>query len=391
MYEKLKIILISRGDPFKTFAGTEILARNMSIELVKRGHEVDLVYGSNKSKEISCKSTSLNLHMLSIVSIPYLSAFDFRLKCSRHCTQLINNLNFDAVIALGAGVFPGDTFRKIKSSAKRSPLLIYYAMDSMVMEYERSKMSKENNGFISNFKKWIYYNELIKSDKIACTQSNLILASSKDTINHLSTDYDVPLAKINLLYEGIPDDFAVGQEISDPEKPTFLHISGGQRKGTDYFLKALELIEHKYRKKVKAVITRVSQSTVRQAEALGVEVDAYKYLDMLEFKRQYASCTAFVSPSLSEGFCLPVIEAAMFEKPSVVTNIGSLPELVIDGETGFVVPIGDVNTLADRMNQIIINTELRKKMGNNARKRAENFTIKATISNLLSIVDEFKR
>lgn len=378
MDEKLKIILISRGNPFTTFAGTEILARNMSIELVNRGHEVDLVYGGSGPEELSSKSTNLNLHRLRLVTTPYLSAFDFRRKCSKRCIQLVNDFNFDAVIALGAGAFPGYIFHKIKKSKKRLPLLVYYAMDSMVMEYARSKMSKENDGLGASFKKWIYYTALIKSDKTACIQSDLILASSKDTINHLTADYGVPLAKINLLYEGVPDNFAVGYAASDPEIPTFLHIAGGPRKGTYYFLEALKLLENKYGVKARAVIIRASQSNIKQAEALGLQVEAYKYVDEHELKRRYASCTAFVSPSLSEGFCLPVIEAEMFGKPSVVTNVGSLPELVTDGENGFVVPVADVNTLAERLNQIAVNSELRRKMGQNALRRGEEFIITNT-------------
>ncbi|MGD0070195.1 MAG: glycosyltransferase family 4 protein [Candidatus Bathyarchaeia archaeon] len=387
----MKFLLICWGDPFTTQAGTEIYIGNLAAELAVHGHDIHLLYGGKIRKgDLYTPTKHLFTHPFHLINIPYIRALDFRRKCANLGIELINEFRIDVVIASGAGTFPGYIFDKIKK-LKSTSLLVYYAMDSMVMEYARSKMSKENAGLGVRFKKWVYYTVLIKSDKTSCIQSDLILASSKDTINHLAADYSVPLAKINLLYEGIPEDFAVGQEISDPEISTFLHISGGPRKGTDYFLKALKLLEHKYGKKAKAVITRVSQSTVKQAEALGVEVDAYRYLNMLELKRQYASCTAFVSPSLSEGFCLPIIEAAMFEKPSVVTNIGSLPELVTDGETGFVVPVADVNTLADRLYQIITNVELRRKMGKNARKRAEDFTIATTISNLLTIVKEFKR
>jgi glycosyltransferase involved in cell wall biosynthesis len=201
-------------------------------------------------------------------------------------------------------------------------------------------------------------------------------------------DYGVPSAKIKLLYEGIPDNFAVGQDIFDPEIPTFLHVAGGPRKGTDYFLKALKLLEHNYGVKNKAVIIRASQSNIRQAKALGVEVDAYRYVSGFELKRQYASCTALVSPSLSEGFCLPVVEAAKFGKPAVVTNVGSLPELVTNGENGFVIPVADVNMLADRLHQIAINKDLRSKLGKNARRRSEHFTLSKTATYLLKTIKD---
>lgn len=385
----MKIIIISRGDPFTTFAGTEILAGNISIELAKQGHEVDLIYGGRATGNFVSEPTNLNLHVLNIVTTPYLSAFDFRRKCAKRCVQLLVESDYDAVVALGAGTFPGYIFGKVKGKSGRS-LLIYYAMDTMIMEYERSKASNEAKGLFASFQMGVWYTVLIRSDKTSCLNSDLILTSSKDTMKHLIADYGILPTKIKLLYEGVPDDFAVGYDVIDPSTPTFLHVAGGPRKGTAFFLKAMRLLKGKYGLNAKAVIIRASQSNIKQAETLGVECDAYRYVNTPELKRQYASCTAFVSPSLSEGFCLPIIEAAMFEKPSVVTNVGSLPELVINGETGFVVPVADVTTLTDRLYQIIINTEMRQKMGKNARKRAENFTVTNTASNFLTLIKEFK-
>jgi glycosyltransferase involved in cell wall biosynthesis len=386
----MRLLLILRGDPFSTAAGTEIFVGNLAVELAKEGHKVHMVYQGSNAGYTYSESENLIQHRFRLIDIPYIRSLDFRRKCLRQCAELIRESRIDAVIASGAGTFPGYIFDGIRKVRSR-PFLVYYAMDSMIMEYERSKASNEAKGLPSLFTRWIWYTALIRSDKASCLNSDLILASSKDTLNHLIADYDILPTKIRLLYEGVPDDFAEGITVTDPDVPTFLHIAGGSRKGTDFFLRAMRLLKDKYALKAKTVIIRASRSTIRQAEALGVEAETYKYVSKLELKRHYASCTAFVSPSLSEGFCLPVIEAAMFGKSSVVTNIGSLPELVTDGENGFVVPVADVNALAYRLYQIIINTELRIKMGKNAKKRTENFTMTTTISNFLTIVKEFNR
>jgi glycosyltransferase involved in cell wall biosynthesis len=386
----MNFIFICRGDPLTSAAGTEIFVGNLAVELAKRGILVDVldVAQGNKMNPLA-ENEKVKFHNLHIINIPYLRALDFRRECTKNSVTLLRESEVDAVIAFGAGTFPSYIFSRIKKS-KGKTLLVYYAMDSMLMEYERSKKSSEAALISLRFKRFIRFKALIKSDKASCINSELILASSIDTANHLITDYGIPSTKISLLYEGIPSDFAVGHEATDPRIPTFLHIAGSPRKGTDFFLKAMKLLIGKYNLIAKAVIIRASEYNVKQAEALGVEVDAYRYVSTPELKRQYASCTAFVSPSLSEGFCLPVIEAASFGKPLVVTNIGSLPELVTDGENGFVIPVADVNTLADRLHQIAIKTELRRKMGKNARKRAENFTITNTASKLLTIIKEFR-
>ena len=126
---------------------------------------------------------------------------------------------------------------------------------------------------------------------------------------------------------------------------------------------------------------------VEKAKELGVNVDFLGRIQNSKLKQYFASSTALVSPSLSEGFCLPVIEAAMFGKPSIVTNIGSLPELVTDGKTGCIIPVADVNALADSMHQIAINAVLRKEMGETARICSANFKVSQTVSNLLKLIE----
>jgi glycosyltransferase involved in cell wall biosynthesis len=386
----MHLIFICRGNPLTSTGGTEIFVGNLAIELAKRGILVDVLNEVERIKIDSfANNEQVKFHNLHIINIPYLRTLAFRRKCTKECVKLLQESKIDAIIAFGAGTFQGYVFDRIKK-LKGKTLLVYYAMDSMMMEFQRSKKSSEVTKLSARFKRWIWYSALIKSDKECCINSELIFASSKDTANHLIADYGVPITKINLLYEGIPEDFAVGYDAIDPRIPTFLHVAGGPRKGTDFFLKAIKLLKDKYGLTAKVVILRASRSNIEQAETLGVEVDAYRYVKMPELKRQYASCTAFVSPSLSEGFCLPIIEAAMFEKPSVVTNIGSLPELVRNGENGFVIPVADVGTLAHRLHQIAINAELRRKMGKNARKCSENFTISRTATNLLKLIEEMQ-
>ncbi|HHV24574.1 MAG: glycosyltransferase family 4 protein [Methanosarcina sp.] len=61
--------------------------------------------------------------------------------------------------------------------------------------------------------------------------------------------------------------------------------------------------------------------------------------------------------------------AYAFKKPVVVTNVGSIPEVVDDGITGYIVPPKDPNSLAEAIIKILGNENLRKKMGENAYKK----------------------
>lgn len=381
----VNLIFISRGDPLLSSGGTEIFVGELAAELAKNGVVVNVVHGFEGSHDVAAKSENLDYHSLRLKRIPYLRAVDFQRKCADCCIKLLDESKVDMVVAFGAGTFPSYVFRKIKDT-KRDVLLAFYAMDCMKMEYERGKTSPELSAWYSRLKRWFWYNALIRSDKGSCLVSDLVVASSKDTVNQLIANYGISSDKIALLYEGVSQDYAAGFDAHDPAVPTFLHVGGYLRKGTDVFLKALKLLEDKYGLKARAVVVRASQYSINQAQQLGVEIEAYKRLRIPELKRQYASCTALISPSFSEGFCLPIIEAEMFGKPCVVTNVGSLPELVTDGVNGFIIPVADVNMLTERLYQLATNSDLRKKMGENAKRRSADFTLNRTASNLLKLI-----
>lgn len=78
----------------------------------------------------------------------------------------------------------------------------------------------------------------------------------------------------------------------------------------------------------------------------------------------------------AETFPLVVIEAMMFSLPVVATNWRGLPDIVIDGETGYLVPPNDAKSIAQRLEFLISNPTSRREMGSAGRRRYEqNFTL----------------
>jgi glycosyltransferase involved in cell wall biosynthesis len=76
----------------------------------------------------------------------------------------------------------------------------------------------------------------------------------------------------------------------------------------------------------------------------------------------------FVVPSLSESFGVAAVEAAACGLPVIASRVGGLPEVVLDGETGLLVPPGDVNALAAAMARLLSEPELRARMGQAGRR-----------------------
>ena len=81
----------------------------------------------------------------------------------------------------------------------------------------------------------------------------------------------------------------------------------------------------------------------------------------------------FMMPSASETFGLAALEAMSCGVPVISSDVGGLPELNRDGETGYVCKLGDVDAMADRAIAILSNDDLLERMRLGARKQAERF------------------
>jgi len=89
-----------------------------------------------------------------------------------------------------------------------------------------------------------------------------------------------------------------------------------------------------------------------------------------------AASDIFVLSSNWEGLPRSTIEAMMAGLPVVATRVGGVPELVEDGGTGFLVPPRDPNALAEALQRLIADPELRRRMGQAGREKAlKEFTL----------------
>jgi glycosyltransferase involved in cell wall biosynthesis len=89
-----------------------------------------------------------------------------------------------------------------------------------------------------------------------------------------------------------------------------------------------------------------------------------------------------------EGVSQATLQASSLSKPLITTDIGGLPEVCINGETGLIVPPKNPEKIAEAVLKLAADPELRKKMGDRARVHVEkNFTFEQTLNQMQQIVE----
>jgi len=105
------------------------------------------------------------------------------------------------------------------------------------------------------------------------------------------------------------------------------------------------------------------------ARSLDLEPDGVEFLGAVsdaQLRQELIDCDVFALPSKGEGFGIVYLEAMSMARPCIAGNHGGPPEIIDDGEDGYLVEHGDVDQLASRLVTLYCNPELRRDMGANA-------------------------
>jgi glycosyltransferase involved in cell wall biosynthesis len=109
----------------------------------------------------------------------------------------------------------------------------------------------------------------------------------------------------------------------------------------------------------------------------------------------YKISNILIVPSIcAEAFGLVGIEAMSVGRPVIGSRVGGIPEWLDDGKTGLLVDPGNSEQIAEKVIQLFSNIKLMEKMGENGRKKAEQFDIKKHIKEIeivyQEVIDKYK-
>jgi glycosyltransferase involved in cell wall biosynthesis len=162
-------------------------------------------------------------------------------------------------------------------------------------------------------------------------------------------------------------------------------------KGLTYLIRALAIV----RRRIPEIRLEIAGSGPEQP-ALEEEIRTLGLRDSVSFLgwqkdlfTPLRTWDVFALPSLDEGLPIAAIEAMASGLPVVASAVGGLPELVIDGATGYLVPSRDPEVLAERLAALLLNPDLRRTMGAAGHARArQHFSEEQMVSAVSDVYDK---
>lgn len=190
----------------------------------------------------------------------------------------------------------------------------------------------------------------------------------------------VPRERIEVIYPGVDATwYAADAAVPRSPEPTFLYVGRLKRyKGVEIALRALALVRqvqpHVTLDVAGAGDDRGRLERVARMLGLGGAARFLGFVPDEEKRRLLRRSWAVVLASPKEGWGITNVEAAACGTPALASDSPGLRESVRHGETGFLVPHGDVRVLADRMLGLAADPALVERLGRGARAFAERLT-----------------
>lgn len=230
----------------------------------------------------------------------------------------------------------------------------------------------------------VYHRWIYRCERKSLNAADAVVCVSEYTKKRLFEVYGYPDPLV--IHNGIDTSVfrpTIPEKMPDmiPEDTTVLFFAGNlsNRKGGDLLPAIMEQLGDRFLLLLATGTAARQVTDCRMIRNLGI-------LSQEQLVAAYNRCDIFLSPSRLEGFGLSVAEAMACGKPVVATDCSALPELVVDGEGGFLCRPDDVKDFAENVRRLAGDEDLRRKMGGFNRKRVmEHFTIEKMTSGYLPV------
>jgi len=374
---KLNICLVTyEFPPFHWIGGEGAYTAELSHALLKLGHEVIVLTTSiNRSDPHNARPQVL---FVDTINKPPFRLLSFYSRARAKIREIGMNTDLDIVH------YTNDYCGPIISKEEINRPIIA----TMHHPYVAERRVWRGNVEKSTFKHPIYLLTLFAKDISArrtCKKATKIIAVSRFTAEGIISEYGILPGKMaiipncvdtirfnpNINGEGFREKWKLH---SDP-----LVVFVGrlvQNKGLQYLVEAFAEV---LRDIPEAKLIIAGEGTLKKELLIMIRklnlqnsIKLVGRVPSKELPAIYAAADLVVLPSIMEGFGMTLLEAMATAKPCVATAVGGIPEVVINGETGLLVPPGDSSALHKAICTVLEDRSLSRKLGEAGCRRVEN-------------------
>ncbi|MEY8870136.1 N-acetyl-alpha-D-glucosaminyl L-malate synthase BshA [Meridianimaribacter flavus] len=350
---------------YPTFGGSGVVATELGLELSKRGHEIHFITYSQPVR-LELLSTKVHFHEVNVPEYPLFHYQPYELALS---SKLVDMVKLHGIEILH----------------------VHYAIPHAYAAYMAKKMLQEEGIYVPivttlhgtditlvgnhPFYKPAVTFSINKSDAVTSVSESL----KEDTLRLFDIKNDIEVIP-NFIdvgkYKHTFTDCQRGMMANEDEK-IITHISNFRpvKQITD-----VVKVFYNIQKEIPAKLMMVGEGPERKpaeqlCEQLGISDKVIFFGNSNEVDRILCFSDLFLLPSITESFGLAALEAMVSGVPVISSNTGGIPEVNIEGVTGFLSNVNDVESMSKNAVHILSNEERLATFKQNAREEAAKFDI----------------
>jgi len=358
---KMKIAIVC----YPTFGGSGVMATELGMSLANHGHEVHFI-AYKKPVRLIDLNQKLHFHKVNVPDYPLFSFVPYELALSTKLVDVVKNNSIDV-------------------------LHVHYAIPHAYAAYMAKKMLKEQSinipivttlhgtditlvGNHPSYKTAVTFS-INKSDVVTCVSKSL----KEDTLDQFDIKKNIEVIPnfIDINKYIIQQDLCLHENPIQSKEFIISHVSNFRTvKNIANVIKVFYNIQKQFKAKL-LMIGEGPDKTL--AENLCNELGISHLVDFLgntnQVEKNLCHSDLFLLPSSAESFGLAALEAMASKVAVITSNAGGLPEININGETGYVENYNDVDQMSKKAISILSNRKNLEKFKNNAFLKAKEYDI----------------
>jgi L-malate glycosyltransferase len=344
---------------YPTYGGSGIVGSELGKELASRGHMVHFISSSLPTR-LTELGERVRFHEVEMMSYPLFEHQPYTLALATKMARVAETENLDLLhvhYAIPHSISAILARESLKPQRKLPVITTLHGTDITLVGADRSYLPITRYG-------------IMQSDGVTAI-SNYLKQATIETFQYekitvipnfiCATDYQ---------RHAIPE---LRDRLSPGGEPLMVHVSNFRPVKRP--LDCVEIFARVLKRGVTARLIMVGDGSERtaaehRARCLGI-------FDKCSFVGKQPNIVDYLSvadllllPSEQESFGLAALEAMACEVPVIASNVGGIPEVVTDGETGYLSPVGDVEKMSEDAITLLRDPELRRQMGIQARMSA---------------------